>query len=133
MDINLVADGPWRFRIEQAGAMRVPGVVLAPRELLPNEAGDQALQQVANVATLPGIVRASYAMPDIHWGYGFPIGGVAATDVDHGGVISPRGGPRHFVRGAPAHRAGGPRCRTPCARSASRYSCPARWEPPRTS
>jgi tRNA-splicing ligase RtcB len=91
MDINLVADGPWRFRIERTGAMRVPGVVLAPRELLPDEPGDQALQQVANVATLPGIVRASYAMPDIHWGYGFPIGGVAATDVEHSGVISPGG------------------------------------------
>ncbi|MFE1313694.1 RtcB family protein [Streptomyces sp. NPDC058755] len=91
MDIRLVAEGTWRFRIEQTAAMRVPGVVLAPRELLPDEPGDQALQQVANVATLRGIVRASYAMPDIHWGYGFPIGGVAATDVAHGGVISPGG------------------------------------------
>ncbi|WP_431964808.1 RtcB family protein [Actinacidiphila sp. bgisy160] len=91
MDIRLVAEGPWRFRIEPTGAMRVPGIVLAPWELLPDEPGDQALQQVANVATLPGIVRASYAMPDIHWGYGFPIGGVAATDIAHGGVISPGG------------------------------------------
>ncbi|MFI7296441.1 RtcB family protein [Streptomyces sp. NPDC050121] len=91
MDIELVADGPWRFRIQRTGAMRVPGVVFAPRELLPDEPGDQALQQVANVATLPGIVRASYAMPDIHWGYGFPIGGVAATDVARRGVISPGG------------------------------------------
>ncbi|MGW1800073.1 RtcB family protein [Streptomyces sp. NPDC001984] len=91
MDIRMVADGPWRFRIEQTGAMRVPGVVLAPRELLPDEPGEQALQQVAHVATLPGIVRASYAMPDIHWGYGFPIGGVAATDIDRGGVVSPGG------------------------------------------
>ncbi|UXY32895.1 RtcB family protein [Streptomyces sp. HUAS TT20] len=89
--MRLLAEGPWRFRIERTGAMRVPGVVLAPRELLPDEPGDQALQQVANVATLPGIVRASYAMPDIHWGYGFPIGGVAATDVDQSGVISPGG------------------------------------------
>ncbi|MGW3356326.1 RtcB family protein [Streptomyces bungoensis] len=91
MDIRLVAEGPWRFRIERDGAMRVPGLVLAPRELLPDEPGDQALRQVADVATLPGIVRASYAMPDIHWGYGFPIGGVAATDVVHGGVVSPGG------------------------------------------
>ncbi|MFI8089342.1 RtcB family protein [Streptomyces sp. NPDC086080] len=91
MDIRLVADGPWRSRIEQSGAMRVPGIVLAPRGLLPDEPGDQALQQVANVATLPGIVRASYAMPDIHWGYGFPIGGVAATDVARGGIVSPGG------------------------------------------
>jgi tRNA-splicing ligase RtcB len=91
MDIRLLAEGRWRFRIEQTGAMRVPGLVLGPRELMPDEPGDQALQQVANVATLPGIVRASYAMPDIHWGYGFPIGGVAATDVTHGGVVSPGG------------------------------------------
>lgn len=91
MDIQLVTEGPWRFRIEPTDAMRVPGVVLAPGELLPDEPGDQALQQVAHVATLPGIVRASYAMPDIHWGYGFPIGGVAATDIDGDGVVSPGG------------------------------------------
>src|SRR5437660_12875809 len=71
--------------------MRVPGVVFAPRDLLPLEPGDKALEQVANVATLPGIVRASYAMPDIHWAYGFPIGGVAATDVESDGVVSPGG------------------------------------------
>lgn len=71
--------------------MRVPGVVFASRRLLPAVAGDKALEQVVNVATLPGIVRASYAMPDIHWGYGFPIGGVAATDVGAGGVVSPGG------------------------------------------
>ena len=71
--------------------MRVPGIVFASRELLPDLAGDRSLDQVVNVATLPGIVRASYAMPDVHWGYGFPIGGVAATDVDDGGVISPGG------------------------------------------
>jgi tRNA-splicing ligase RtcB len=71
--------------------MRVPGIVFASRELLPDAAGDRSLEQVANVATLPGIVDASYAMPDVHWGYGFPIGGVAATDVDDGGVVSPGG------------------------------------------
>ncbi len=71
--------------------MRVPGVVFASRALLPQAAGDKALEQVANVATLPGIVRASFAMPDVHWGYGFPIGGVAATDISRGGVISPGG------------------------------------------
>jgi len=91
MDVRLVEESPWRFRIERTGAMRVPGVVFAPRELLPLDEGDKALEQVANVATLPGIVRASYAMPDIHWGYGFPIGGVAATDVAAGGVVSPGG------------------------------------------
>ena len=61
------------------------------RTLLPDLAGDQSLQQVVNVATLPGIVEASYAMPDVHWGYGFPIGGVAATDVERDGVVSPGG------------------------------------------
>ncbi len=71
--------------------MRVPGVVFASEALLPAAVGDRSLQQVENVATLPGIVRASYAMPDIHWGYGFPIGGVAATDVAAGGVVSPGG------------------------------------------
>ena len=74
---KIVKETPYRFRIEQEGAMRVPGIVFASRSLLPDEHEDMALAQVANVATLPGIVRASYAMPDVHWGYGFPIGGVA--------------------------------------------------------
>ncbi len=71
--------------------MRVPGIVFATQDLLPDLADDRSLDQVCNVATLPGIVEASYAMPDVHWGYGFPIGGVAATDVAHGGVVSPGG------------------------------------------
>lgn len=71
--------------------MRVPGIVYAVRELLPNVASDRSLEQVVNVATLPGIVEASFAMPDLHWGYGFPIGGVAATDVEADGVVSPGG------------------------------------------
>jgi tRNA-splicing ligase RtcB len=71
--------------------MRVPGVIFASESLLPDAPGDQALQQVVNVAALPGIVEASYAMPDLHWGYGFPIGGVAATDPAEGGVVSPGG------------------------------------------
>ena len=89
--MKLIEETPYRFRIEQEGAMRVPGIVFASRALLPDEHGDMALAQVANVATLPGIVRASFAMPDVHWGYGFPIGGVAATDIDDGGVVSPGG------------------------------------------
>jgi tRNA-splicing ligase RtcB (3'-phosphate/5'-hydroxy nucleic acid ligase) len=89
--IEVIQESPYRFVIPRAGLMRVPGVVYANRELLPDTGEDQALQQVANVATLPGIVEASYAMPDIHWGYGFPIGGVAATDVAAGGVVSPGG------------------------------------------
>lgn len=71
--------------------MRVPGVVFASESLLTDAPGDQALQQVVNVATLPGIVEASYAMPDLHWGNGFPTGGVAATDPVEGGVVSPGG------------------------------------------
>jgi tRNA-splicing ligase RtcB (3'-phosphate/5'-hydroxy nucleic acid ligase) len=89
--VHVIAETPYRFVIPQEGLMRVPGVVYASSDLLPDTAGDQALQQVVNVATLPGIVEASYAMPDIHWGYGFAIGGVAATDMATGGVISPGG------------------------------------------
>jgi tRNA-splicing ligase RtcB (3'-phosphate/5'-hydroxy nucleic acid ligase) len=89
--MKIIEETPYRFRIEREGAMRVPGIVFASKALLPDEHGDMALQQVANVATLPGIVRASYAMPDVHWGYGFPIGGVAATDVNADGVVSPGG------------------------------------------
>lgn len=89
--ITLVEESPVRWRIDRSGSMRVPGIVFASRSLLPDAASDRSLQQVANVATLPGIVTASYAMPDVHWGYGFPIGGVAATDVDRGGVVSPGG------------------------------------------
>ncbi|MPY86279.1 MAG: RtcB family protein, partial [Actinophytocola sp.] len=58
---------------------------------LPDVRADKSLEQVVNVASLPGIVGASYAMPDMHWGYGFAIGGVAATDVARGGVVSPGG------------------------------------------
>ncbi len=70
--------------------MRVPGIIFADREIVAAAAQDKAFKQVANVAHLPGIVRASFAMPDIHWGYGFPIGGVAATRVSDG-VVSPGG------------------------------------------
>lgn len=70
--------------------MRVPGLVFADEALLELALQDQALEQVVNVAFLPGIINASMAMPDIHWGYGFPIGGVAAVDIDSG-VVSPGG------------------------------------------
>ena len=89
--MELVEQGPYRFGIPQRGQMRVPGVVYASHELIADLAGDRSLEQVANVATLPGIVTASYAMPDLHLGYGFPIGGVAATDPAAGGVVSPGG------------------------------------------
>lgn len=70
--------------------MKVPGIVFANEELLALARQDQALEQVANVAFLPGIIKASMAMPDIHWGYGFPIGGVAAVDAKNG-AVSPGG------------------------------------------
>src|SRR5947209_1576680 len=71
--------------------MRVDGLIFADERLLAQIKKDQAPEQVANVAFLPGIQHASLAMPDIHWGYGFCIGGVCATDPDEGGVISPGG------------------------------------------
>jgi tRNA-splicing ligase RtcB len=81
----------WRIPRSYKPGMRVPGIVYADEKLLKDIYQDKALEQVANVAFLPGIVNASLAMPDIHWGYGFPIGGVAATDIEEGGVISPGG------------------------------------------
>jgi tRNA-splicing ligase RtcB len=81
-------DFEWHFG--PTGAMRVPGIIFADEALI-RDMDDKVLEQVANVATLPGIVKASYAMPDAHWGYGFPIGGVAAFDAAAGGVISAGG------------------------------------------
>ncbi len=81
----------WRIPRSYRDDMRVDGLVFASRPLLDQIRDDQALEQVVNVATLPGIQKASLAMPDIHWGYGFCIGGVAATDPAEGGVISPGG------------------------------------------
>ena len=81
----------WRIPRSSRADMRVDGIVFASEEMIGEVKSGGALEQVANVATLPGIVGASLAMPDIHWGYGFPIGGVAATDVEAGGVISPGG------------------------------------------
>ena len=89
--MDLVADGPDRWRLPKHGGMRVDGLVFASENLIAKAREDRAVDQVANVAHLPGIVGYSIAMPDIHWGYGFPIGGVAATDVDDGGVVSPGG------------------------------------------
>ena len=82
---------PATWEIAQTGAMQVPGRIFASDELLDQANVDKALLQVANVAHLPGIVTASFGMPDVHPGYGFPIGGVAATAVDGGGVVSPGG------------------------------------------
>jgi tRNA-splicing ligase RtcB len=82
-------DFRWLLPQDYKAGMRVPGLVYASDELVDSMADDDALQQIANVATLPGIVRYSLAMPDVHSGYGFPIGGVAAMRLD--GVISPGG------------------------------------------
>lgn len=80
-----------RWRIPRQGRMNVEGLIFADERLMEDIRGDQAVRQVANVAMLPGIVGRSIGMPDIHWGYGFAIGGVAAFDPDKGGVISPGG------------------------------------------
>jgi tRNA-splicing ligase RtcB len=80
----------WELPVTYMTGMRVPGLIFADDGLIETMATDMAIQQVANVATLPGIVGHSIAMPDIHWGYGFPIGGVAATRASDG-VVSPGG------------------------------------------
>lgn len=86
--LTRVSDFEWR--VEPRGAMRVPGIIYASAELI-GAMDEKVLQQITNVATLPGIVKASYAMPDAHWGYGFPIGGVAAFDAEADGVVSAGG------------------------------------------
>ncbi len=80
----------YRWRIPREGKMRVDGIIYADEHMLEEIQKDESLQQVINVAHLPGIIGHSLAMPDIHWGYGFPIGGVAAFDMD-AGVVSPGG------------------------------------------
>ncbi len=82
--------GDCEWRVEPTGAMQVPAVIFA-NEALIRDMDDKVYEQVTNVAGLPGIVKAAYAMPDAHWGYGFPIGGVAAFDPDAGGVVSAGG------------------------------------------
>ncbi len=79
-----------RWQIPRFGDMRTDGLIFASQEMMENLRHEQALEQVCNVASLPGIVGPAMAMPDIHWGYGFPIGGVAAFD-EHDGVVSPGG------------------------------------------
>ncbi len=80
----------YRWEIPREGKMRTRGLIFASKEMLPKIHEDRSLEQVANVATLPGIEGPSMAMPDIHWGYGFPIGGVAAFNLEEG-VVSPGG------------------------------------------
>jgi tRNA-splicing ligase RtcB len=80
----------YRWEIPREGKMRTRGLIYASQEMLPKIRDDKSLEQVANVAMLPGIEGASLAMPDIHWGYGFPIGGVAAFNLEEG-IVSPGG------------------------------------------
>lgn len=89
--LERVNDYCWRIPRSYRSDMRVDGLIYASDDLIQQVRSDQAPDQVANVATLPGIQVASLAMPDIHWGYGFTIGGVCATDPNEGGVISPGG------------------------------------------
>jgi tRNA-splicing ligase RtcB (3'-phosphate/5'-hydroxy nucleic acid ligase) len=91
MDLSKLASiSATAWKIEPQGSMRVPGILFGDEQLI-REMDEKVFDQVANVASLPGIVKASYAMPDAHWGYGFPIGGVAAFDPDKGGVVSAGG------------------------------------------
>jgi tRNA-splicing ligase RtcB (3'-phosphate/5'-hydroxy nucleic acid ligase) len=87
---SLTRRSEFEWRIEPTGQMRVPAIIYAGKQLI-EDMDEKVREQITNVATLPGIRRASYAMPDAHWGYGFPIGGVAAFDPEEGGVISAGG------------------------------------------
>ncbi len=89
-NLHLKRLSPFCWEIPKRGGMRVPGRIYANDALMRILEKEQAPAQVANVAHMPGIVKYSIAMPDIHWGYGFPIGGVAAFDVEEG-VVSPGG------------------------------------------
>ena len=91
MDLSLLKrHSEYEWRVEPFGDMRVPGVIFADEDLV-REMDRKVYEQVVNVAALPGIQKASFAMPDAHWGYGFPIGGVAAFDAGRSGVISAGG------------------------------------------
>src|SRR5260370_41230007 len=98
---DLIEETPYRWRIDPVDGMRVPGIIYTSRELLPDLAADVSVAQVANVAMLPGIVVASYAMPDMHAGYGFPMGGVRGPGGGSGGGAPPGG-----ARGGGAARGG---------------------------
>ncbi len=89
--LELKKKDDYRWIIPRSGGMRTEGLIYASEKMIPHIKSDNTLVQVANVAHIPGIEGRSMAMPDIHWGYGFPIGGVAATDIDKGGIISPGG------------------------------------------
>src|SRR5262245_23057054 len=91
MDISrLTRKSNTEWWIEPFGGMTVPGIIYATEALI-RDMDEKVFEQVVNVAKLRGIVKASFAMPDAHWGYGFPIGGVAAFDAGSGGVVSAGG------------------------------------------
>ena len=90
MEIELVQKDDYRWEVPRTGHMAVPGLIFSDEVMIEDILRDRGPVQVANVATLPGILTHSLAMPDMHWGYGFPIGGVAAFDKKNG-VISPGG------------------------------------------
>src|SRR5918911_5465896 len=89
-DVHRVDETLWEIPAGARPDMRVPARVFADAELLDAIATDRSLEQLQNVATLPGVVEAALAMPDIHQGYGFPVGGLAATELPDG-VVSPGG------------------------------------------
>src|SRR5438093_325762 len=88
--IRKISDTVWEIPVSYKQGMRVPARIYATEKLL-KEMDETVYDQVTNVATLPGITQYALCMPDGHFGYGFPIGGVAAMDIDQGGVISPGG------------------------------------------
>src|SRR5512139_2751857 len=91
MDTGLLKrESKFEWHIPKTGRMYVPGVIYASEDLI-RDMDNKVYEQVTNVAMLPGIQKASFAMPDAHWGYGFPIGGVAAFDPEEGGVVSAGG------------------------------------------
>src|SRR5438132_12108655 len=90
LGLRRIEDELWEVPLGAVAGMRVPARVFADRALIEAIERDRSLEQLANVATLPGIVEAALAMPDIHQGYGFPVGGVAATEAPDG-VVSPGG------------------------------------------
>lgn len=91
MDLQkLTRSDDYQWQIEPHGEMRVPGILFGDQQLM-EQLDDKVYEQLCNVAMLPGIVGAAYAMPDAHWGYGFPIGGVAAFDPEDNGVVSAGG------------------------------------------
>lgn len=91
MDVDrFIKRSAYEWEIPPSGNMRVPAIIYASEALI-RDMDDKVAEQISNVAMLPGIIKAAYAMPDAHWGYGFPIGGVAAFDPDEGGIVSAGG------------------------------------------